>query len=221
MSLLPAFVNAVFTLNQKGEYPLYEGHIEGGFTKVTLITNVAQGYNVRYYKIKQIIALEGQQAIKQSFDLPSQEFAYKIIERAIIDKINSGEDNEGKEEISVVVTGQHSKTNPVNTTGVAESHNIRVNTDNSDNSYQSVVASQSRKLTESSNSREINEREVFGNTSFDDLAFATRTTSNFEQEFFGGVKIANLSSFTNESSSNRNGDSAGYNKLESMLDSNW
>ena len=221
MSVLPAFVNAIFTLNKKGEYLLYEGEIDNGYTKVSIVTNVAQGYNVRYYKVKQIIAFNDSPAIKQSFDLPSQEFAYRLVEKAIMEQVMAGENNESKS-IPVVVTGQQSRNNYSDSTRAAENQNYSENTNNSAGTYKSVVASQSRKSNEGLQSGIISEEEVFGNTSFNDLSFATGTGSGFDQEFSGGVKIANMSSFADGSNSNRNGNKAsGYESLESALDSGF
>lgn len=222
MSTLPAFVNAIFTLNKKGEYVLYQGEIENGYTRVSITTNtVSGGYNARYYKVKQIIAFNDHPAIKQSFDLPSQEFAYRMIEKAIMEQVMSGENHES-ESIPVIVTGQQTKNNNSTSAGVAESQNNTGNSNNSNNSYQSVIAAQSRKLNEASQSRIVSEEEVFGNTSFNDLSFATGTSSSLDQEFTGGVKIANMSSFTNGSNSNRAGNKAsGYDALENALDSGF
>lgn len=222
MSMIPAFVNAIFTLNKKGEYILYEGPIENGYTRVSVITNtVSGGYNARYYKVRQIIAFEDRQAVKQSFDLPSQEFAYRLVEKSIMEKYMVGEEDES-ETIPVVVTGQEVKNNRSNSTGVEESQNISTDFNNSSNTYKSVVSSQSRKSESPVQSRVISEEEVFGGTSFNDLSYATGTSSNFDQEFSGGVRIANMSSFTNGSNSNRAGNKAsGYNALESALDSGF
>ena len=55
MSTIPAFINAIFTLNKKGEYPLYEGEIEGGYTKVLIVSKIASGYNTRYFKVNKLL----------------------------------------------------------------------------------------------------------------------------------------------------------------------
>lgn len=222
MSTLPAFVNAIFTLNKKGEYVLYEGEIENGYTRVSITTNtVSGGYSARYYKVKQIIAFNDHPAIKQSFDLPNQEFAYRMIERAILEQVAAGGNHES-ESIPVIVTGQQVRNNTNTAAGVAESQDYPQDSSNSSNSYKSVVAAQSRKLDENLQSGVISEKRVFGNTSFDDLSYATGTSSSLDQEFTGGVKIANMSSFADGSAPNRTGNkTSGYDSLESMLDSGF
>lgn len=220
MSTIPAFINAIFSLNKKGEYPLYEGNIEGGYTKVSIISKVASGYNTRYYKVKQIIALEGQQAIVQSFDLPSQEFAYRLIEKSITEKMFSqGEDED--EQIEVVTTGQQSH-EPSSVDSARVGENKPNSTYNSSNpgTYQSVVAAQSRKLAEGYSTREQTAYPDYNDSSFESLQSFTGTGSD---EFGGSeIKIANMSSFGNGTRSNRNGaKSTSYQSLEDALDTGF
>jgi len=216
MSTIPAFINAIFSLNKKGEFPLYEGNIEGGYTKVSIISKVASGYSTRYYKVKQIIAFEGQQAIVQSFDLPSQEFAYRLIEKAITENLYlQGEDNE---KIEVVATGQQShESNSVDSTRVGENQSNSTYINNSSAAYQSVVTAQSRKFVEGYPAREQTTYPDYNDSSFESLQSFTGTGSD---EFSGSeIKIANMSSFGNGSSSNRNRTkSASYESLEDALD---
>lgn len=218
MSTIPAFVNAVFTLNKKGEFPLYEGEIEGGYTKVSLISRIASGYSTRYYKIKQIIAFEGQQAIVQSFDLPSQEFAYRIIEKAITEEMYSqGEDN-GK--IKVVATGQQviQQPNIVDPERVGENNTYKEYNNNSLDTYQPVVAAQSRKFAEEYPEREVPAYPDYNDQEFNSLQSFTGTGGD---EFGGDIKIANMSSFRNGSSSSGNGAKGSYPSLEEALDSGF
>lgn len=218
MSTIPAFVNAIFTLNKKGEYPLYEGEIEGGYTKVSIVSKVASGYSTRYFKVKQIIALEGQQAIIQSFDLPSQEFAYRLIEKSVTEKMYSqGEKNE---KIEVVATRQQTNT-PIrdNSARVEENQIDPGNISDNSGTYQSVIAAQSRKLAEGSSTRQKFEYPDYNDAEFNSLQSFTGTGSNeFSAE---GIKIANMSSFGNGSSSNRNRTKGNYSSLEDALDSGF
>lgn len=224
MSTIPAFVNAIFTLNKKGEYPLYEGEIEGGYTKVSLVSKVASGYNTRYFKVKQIIAFEGKQAIVQTFDLPSQEFAYRLIEKSITENIYpEGGENE---RIEVVTTGQQEQSKRVsqpNRINSEESEQNAVYTEYSNNSastYQPVVSAQSRKLTEGYSAGKEIDLPDYNDAGFEQLASFTGTGSD---EFSGeGIKIANMSSFGNGSSSNRNRTKGqAYSSLEEALDTGF
>ena len=227
MSTIPAFVNAIFTLNQKGEYLLYEGEIEGGYTRVSLVSKIASGYNTRYFKVKQIIAFEGKQAIVQNFDLPSQEFAYRLIEKAVTEKLYSqGEDNE---KIEVVATGQQeqskqpariSKPNIVDPERIGEDTVYAEYNNNSSGTYQPVVSAQSRKLTEGYSAGQKIDLPDYNDSGFEQLANFTGAGSG---EFSGeGIKIANMSSFGNGSNSNRNRTKGQtYSSLEDALDSGF
>lgn len=226
MSTIPAFINAIFTLNKKGEYPLYEGAIEGGYTKVLIVSKIASGYSTRYFKVKQIIALEGQQAIIQTFDLPSQEFAYRLIEKSIIENAyTQGEDNE--ENIPVVITGQQqskqpariSKPNIVDPERIGEDTVYTEYNNNNAGTYQPVVTAQSRKLAEGHSKRQNMDLPDYNDAGFDQLAAFTGTGSD---EFSSGeIKIANMSSFGNGSNSNRNRTKGNYSSLEEALDSGF
>jgi len=228
MSTIPAFINAIFTLNKKGEYPLYEGNIDGGYTKVLIVSKIASGYNTRYFKVKQIIALEGQQAIIQTFDLPSQEFAYRLIEKSITENayIQGGNDEEN---IPIVITGQQqqqskqpariSKPNIIDPERIGEDTVYAEYNNNNVNTYQPVVTAQSRKLVEGHSKRQNMDLPDYNDAGFDQLAAFTGTQSD---EFSSGeIKIANMSSFGNGSSSNRNRTKGNYSSLEDALDSGF
>ena len=216
MSVIPALVNAIFILDSTGEYVLYEGEIENGYTKVSITVNSAQGYNIRYYKVKQIIAIEGQKTIKQSFEIPSQEFAYRMIERSILDK-GIGE-NDG--EIPVVITGKQIRNNSSDKARVTENSYKPTNSDIGNNTYKSALSSQSGSITKSLQSGIDPSAEIFGGTSFNEISSVTGTESLSEE--FSGVKIANASSFNYGSNSTRNGNKAKtYSSLESALDSGF
>lgn len=218
MSTIPAFVNAIFTLNKKGEFLLYEGEIEGGYTRVSVISKLASGYNTRYFKVKQIIALEGKQAIVQSFDLPSAEFAYRLIERAVNENVFSqGEDN-GK--IEVVTTGQQvvQQSSIVDSERVGENKVYKEYNNNSIDTYQPVVAAQSRKLAEGYSKGKVSAYPDYNDSEFDSLQSFTGTGAD---EFGGDIKIANMSSFGNGSSPSGNGAKGSYSSLEEALDSRF
>lgn len=214
MSIIPAFVNAIFTLNKKGEYPLYEGPIDGGYTKVTIISRLTQG--IRYYKVKQIIAFEGQMAIKQDFEV-TQDLAYKLIEKDLMEKsLSIGEEDE-ESKLEVVVTGQSYKSNPSNSAGIGENQNNNSYSNNNSGSYKSVISSQSRKLEEDS-------PKVFaGVPDFNDPSFASLDNA-MSGGFSGGlgtgdIKIANMSSFNNGQvpTGVRNQASSSYANFEEMF----
>lgn len=85
--MLVEFVNALFTLKTTNEYLLYQGETPtGGFTKVSVMCNRAEGYNSQYFKIKQIIAEPGKQAIQQSLDLPNLESVHELIKLSLEEK---------------------------------------------------------------------------------------------------------------------------------------
>ena len=85
--MLVEFVNALFTLKTTNEYLLYQGETpSGGFTKVSVMCNRAEGYNSQYFKIKQIIAEPGKQAIQQSLDLPNLESVHELIKLSLEEK---------------------------------------------------------------------------------------------------------------------------------------
>ena len=217
MSTIPAFVNAIFTLNKKGEFLLYEGQIDGGYTKVSIISKVASGYNTRYFKVKQIIAFEGEQAIVQSFDLPSQEFAYRLIEKAIMDKTFSQGDN--NEKIEVVTTGQQSSIHSIPDSGTYKENEIdQSNINNSIDTYQPVIKTHSRKFTEGLSNRSGFKYPDYNDSDFNSLQSLTGTGSDeFSEQ---GIKIANMSSFGNGSNSSRNGNKTrNFSSIEDALDS--
>ena len=218
MSIIPAFVNAIFTLNKKGEYPLSEGPIEGGYTRVSIICRLTQG--IRYYKVKQIIALEGQMAIKQDFEI-SQELAYKLIEKDLMEKsLSMGEeeveDESTEEKLEVVITGQSYKSNPSNPAGAQQNINNISYQDNNPGSYKSVVSTQSRKLEEGSPQNFAGVPD-FNDSSFNSLNNAM--SGGFSEGLGGGdIKIANMSSFSNGSNTVRTGSkSSSYANFEDMF----
>ena len=220
MSTIPAFINAIFTLNNKGEYTLYEGEIEGGYTRVSVISKLASGYNTRYFKVKQIIAFEGKQAIVQSFDLPSAEFAYRLIERAVNENAFSQGEDDGK--IEVVTTKGESDNKSVrdDSTRVTENTPNKTSFTGNAGTYQPVIAAQSRKFAEGYSARKGIDYPDYNDDEFNSLQSFTGTGSDgFSGE---GIKIANMSSFGNGSISNRNGaSSSSYESLEQSLDAGF
>lgn len=223
MSTIPAFVNAIFTLNKKGEFLLYEGNIEGGYTKVSITSKIASGYNSRYYKVKQIIAFEGQQAIVQSFDLPSQEFAYRMIEKAVTEKLYSQEgEDDGK--IEVVTTGQQVETkqptrvsqpNIIDPERIREDSSYSEHINNSTSTYKPVISSQSGEPGKSY-SKGKGFVPDYNDASFNSLESFTGS-SGFNDFSESGIKIANMSSFGNGQNSNR--DRTKGNSLSALEDS--
>ena len=218
MSTIPAFINAIFTLNSKGEYILYEGEIEGGYTRVSVMSKVASGYNTRYFKVKQIIAFEGRQAIVQSFDLPSAEFAYRLIERSVSEKSLSSENEESKIEVVTTKGNITNESSSINSTGVTENTFNKTTNIDSPGTYQSVISAQSRKFTERHSAREGFDYPDYNDAEFNSLQSFTGTGSN---DFSGDLKVANMSSFGNGSSSSRNGAKGSYSSLEEALDSGF
>lgn len=83
------FVNALFEFSNTGKFELYSGPtVEGGQTKVTLERGKADGYNMQYYNIKQVIVQPGGYPAIQKVEVSGIEAAHKLILMAIEEKQN-------------------------------------------------------------------------------------------------------------------------------------